>query len=174
MIKKIDNVIGRISGTIGFFTFIAYVLIMALITVDVIFRKAFHSSILGSYELVERMLLILVFAAFAYTQTNRGHIHVTLFISRMPKAFSMILFGFLGLLSAGTAVFCAYATLLQGNFSVSSSTVTAVLHIPLYPFFYIAAFCMLIFAVTLLWDAIKSFIGVGNKEVAADIRSSWD
>ena len=174
MIKKIDRVIARISGGIGSITYVAFTGIMILISVDVVMRKVFEISIPGSYELVERMLLILVFAAFAYAQTNRGHIHVTLFIGRFPKFISMALFGVLGLLSTSTAVFCGYVIWLQGNFSLRSKTVTAVLHIPLYPFFYIASFCMCVFALTLFWDAIKSFIGIANSEVAEDIQSSWE
>ena len=174
MIKKIDKILGRVSAGISSVTYVAFIGIMITISVDVTLRKAFQFSIPGSYEIVERMLLLLVFAAFAYTQTNKGHIHVTLFIRLFPRWFRMPLFGILGLLSAATAFFCAYAVWLQADHSVSSRTVTAVLHIPLYPFFYIASLCMYVFAFTLLWDALKSFIGLVNDEVAKDIQSSWN
>ena len=174
MIKKIDKIIARISGGIGSVTYVAFVGIMFTISVDVIMRKVFQFSIPGSYEIVERMLLLLVFAAFAYGQTNRAHIHVTLFIKLFPKLIRMALFGVLGLLSTATAIFCGYAVWLQGDYSLRAKTVTAVLYIPLYPFFYIASVCMYAFALTLLWDAIKSFIGVVNDEVAKDLQSTWD
>ena len=174
MVKKIDKIIAYIAGGISSVTYVAFIGIMFTISVDVTMRKVFQFSIPGSYELVERMLLLLVFAAFAYTQTNRGHIHVTLFIRLFPKWLRMSLFGVLGLVSAVTAVICGYAVWIQANYSVSSRTVTAVLLIPLYPFFYVASLCMYAFAFTLLWDAIKSFIGIANDEVAEDIQSTWN
>ena len=174
MIKKIDKIIAGISRGISIVTYVAFIGVMAIIAIDVIGRKVFQTGIIGSYEIVERMLLILIFGAFAYAQTARGHIHVTLFISKMPKAFGTGLFGVLGLLSAGTAVFCGYATLIQGGFSFYTKTTTSVLQIPLFPFFYIATFCMFVFALTLFWDAIKSLIGTRNEEAAENIRSSWD
>lgn len=174
MVQKIDKIISRISGGTAAATYVAFVGIMLIIGVDVFLRMAFKRPILGSYEIVERMLLILVFAAFAYTQSNRGHIHVTLFLSRFPNFISMPLFGILGLLSTATSVFCGYATWAQADYSLKASTVTAVLHIPLYPFFYIAAICMYVFSLTLLWDTIKSFIGIANEDVRNDIKSSWE
>ena len=174
MIKKIDKIIVCISGGISSVTYLSFIGIMLIISVDVTLRKVFRSSIPGSYELVERMLLLLVFAGFAYTQAIRGHIHVTLFIRLFPKFIRMALFGFLGLLSTVTATFCGYAVWLQANHSVSSRTVTAVLNIPLYPFFYVASLCMYAFAFTLLWDTIKSFMGIVNNEIAEDIQSAWN
>ena len=174
MVKKIDKVMSRITNTLGYVSYAAIILIMLLVVVDVIMRKSLRSGILGSYELVERLLLLLVFAAFAFTQTERGHVHVTLFMSKLPKPVGMFIFGLLGLLSTAASVFCAYAMVEQGNFSLEKNTTTAVLLIPLYPFFYIAAVCMFIFTVTVLWDSIKSFIGIANKEIAEDIRSTWE
>lgn len=172
-VKKVDKVINTISNTVAIVSYIALVGIMVLITVDVLLRKIIQVTVVGSYEIVQLMLLLLVFGAFAYAQTNRSHIHVTMFIAMMPRQISMVLFGLWGVLSTGTAVLCGYALILQGFYAQSAGTWTPVLYIPLYPFNYIAAFCMFIFALTLLWDTIKSFIGVVNEEVAKDISSSW-
>ena len=173
MIKKTDKIVTKISNTIGLVSYVALVIMMLLITVDVLMRKIFLITVVGSYEIVQLMLLLLVFAAFAYAQTNRSHIHVTMFIAMMPRPISMMLFGLWGILSTCAAILCGYALILQASYSHAAGTWTPVLYIPLYPFHYIAAFCMFIFALTLLWDAIKSFAGVVNEEVAKDINSSW-
>ena len=174
MIKKIDKIFSGISNAIGYVSYVGLVAIMLLIVVDVLLRKLMKTGIVGSYELVERMLLITIFAAFAFTQTHRGHIHVTLFLTKLPKTVRMFLFGFFGLLSTAASAFCAYSIMAQGSFSFTAATFTAVLKIPLYPFFYIAAFCMLIFTFTLLWDSIKCFAGMKNDEIREDIQSSWE
>lgn len=174
MVKKIDKVISGITGAICYVSIAAIVLTMLLTVIDVLTRKLMRTGIVGSYELTERLLLVMIFAAFAYTQTKKGHVHVTLFLSKFPKSLGVFIFGILGLLSTGAAVFCAYAITEQGKYSLTAGTLTAVLHIPLYPFYYIAAFCMYVFAITLLWDAIKCFIGLKNDEVCTEIRSSWE
>ena len=174
MEKKIDRVIAWISNIIGYVGYVGIVAIMLLIAVDVIARGILKSGILGSYEIVERMLLVTIFAAFAFTQTHRGHVHVTLFVSKLPKKLGMVIFGLLGLLSTAASVFCAYAIVEQGNYSYTAGTHTGVLLIPLYPFYYIAAFCTVIFAITLLWDSVKCFIGISSEECCMDIRSSWE
>jgi len=174
LFKKIDKVMAKITGTIGYVSYAAIIIIMLLIVVDVFMRKVVLKGILGSFELVERMLLIMIFASFAYTQTLRGHVHVTLFIAKFPRAVRMGLFGLLGLLSTGTVVFGFVAMIEQSKYSYTAKTVTPVLHIPLYPFFCVAAFCMFIFAVTLFWDAVKCFYGMVYDELMEDMQSSWD
>ena len=174
MIKKIDKILSRITTSFGYVSYVSIVFIMLLVVVDVIMRKILRAGILGSYEIVERALLLLIFAAFAFTQTEKAHVHVTLFVSKLPKPVGMFIFGFLGVLSTSAAVFCAYSMVEQGKFSFEKYTTTAVLLIPLYPFFYIAGVCMYIFAVVLLWDSVKSFIGIKNEEICKEIRSAWE
>ena len=174
MLKKIDVVVSRITSAICYVSYVAIVAIMLLTVADVFMRKVLLRGILGSYELVERMLLIMIFAAFAFAQTQRGHVHVTLFITKFPRVIRMLIFGILGLLSTGTAVFCGIALIEQVKFSFTARTVSPVLLIPLYPFFAIAMVCMFVFAITLFWDTIKSFAGIKSDELAADIQKSWD
>lgn len=174
MINKIDKVISRITGSICYVGYAGIVFIMLLTVIDVFTRKVFHTGIVGSYELIERTLLIMIFAAFADAQVLRGHIHVTLFLAKFPRVLSLILFGLFGLLSTAASAVCSYALLEQGRYCLSAGTTTAVLFIPHYPFYYIAAFCMLVFTLVLLWDSIKCFIGIAQEEVGEEIRSYWE
>ena len=81
MVKKLDKIVSGISGGVGIVAYVCIVAITLLMTVDVLMRKLFDAAIVGSYEIVERLLLLLVFSAFAYAQTNKAHIHVTMFAS---------------------------------------------------------------------------------------------
>lgn len=171
MVKKIDDIIGKVCGFISIFSIASFVGIILIITIDVAWRKLFSGGILGSYEIVERLLLILVFGTFAYAQVKKGHIHVTLFIAKFPRVFRMVLFGVLGLLSAGTAMYCGYSTITQ---AMMTKIPTAVLRIPLSPFFYIAAVCMFVFAAVLLWDAIKCFVALKDNDIREEIESAWN
>lgn len=174
MIKKIDKILSLITGAIGYVGYVGMVVIMVFIVADVLARGVLRQGIVGTYEIVERVLLVMLFAAFAYTQTHKGHIHVTLFLPKFPRVIQMLLYGTFELLSFITAGFCAYAIIMQGNYSLTASTTTAVLRIPLYPFYYIAAFGMFVFAITLFWDAIKCYIGIKNIDVCNEIQSTWE
>ena len=171
MIKKIDKFLSVVSNWFMWVSYVGIVAIMVLIVIDVAMRRFLQAGIAGSYEIVERMLMIMIFAAFAYTQTQRGHIHVTLFLGKFPRVVGMIVFGLLGLLTTTAAVFCAYSLMVQGDYSLAAGTHTSVVKIPLYPFFYISAVLAYLFALTLLWDSIKCFIAIKNKELSDDIRS---
>lgn len=172
--KTIDTIIKKIASILSIVGFASLIIIMFLITIDVLMRKIIDVAIPGSYEIVERLLLLLVFASFAYGQTNRSHIHVTMFVSKFPRPVGMALFGIFSLLSFIGCALMAYALVLQGQYAFTAGTWTPVLQIPLYPFFYIAAVCSAVFAITILWDAIKSLVGIGSKEWADDIASTWD
>ncbi len=174
MIKKIDKILSLITGAIGYVGYVGIVVIMVFIVADVLARGVMQQGILGAYEIVERLLLVMLFAVFAYTQTHKGHIHVTLFLPKFPRVIRMLLYGTLELLSFITAAFCAYSIVMQGNYSLTADTTTAVLRIPLYPFYYIAAAGMFLFAITLFWDAIKCYIGIKNIDVCNEIQSKWE
>jgi len=171
--KTIDKIVNKISSGWSIFSYIAMVLVMLLITVDVILRKVAHITIVGSYEIVERCLLVLVFCGFAYGQTNHAHIHVTLFLTMFSKKVSLFLYGVWHVLSFIGAVLTGYAMILQMQYAISAGTWTPVLQIALWPFYLISAIGMFIFALTIIWDAVQCFVGLGVEEWDEKIRSAW-
>lgn len=174
MITKIDKILSRVASVVSLISYIGIIFIILLIVVDVLMRKFMASNVLGAYEMVERALMCMVFASFAYTQTNRGHVTVTMFVSKAPRLIRFVLLGVVYMISTITAFLVSYAAYVQVGISVKTNTMTAVLMIPYYPFFALESICMLIFGVVLLWDAIKMFLAIGNDAVAEDIQSTWD
>lgn len=173
MIKKIDKISLALTSVVSIVSYIGFLAVMLLIVVDVLLRKIMDSGVTGAYEMVERLLMVAVFASFAYTQSKQGHVHVTMFISKLPNAVRFVLVGLTGILSSGAAFLLAYAAVLQANSSLALGTKTGVLGIALYPFFWVEAVCMAVFGVALLWDVVKSFVAIKNKEVAQEIQSHW-
>lgn len=173
MIKKVDKVVHGITGIVSIASYVGFLAIMGIIVVDVVLRKLTSSGITGSYELVERVLMFAVFASFAYTQSLQGHVHVTMFVSKFPAKLRFVVLGLTGLLSAFAAFLLAYAAVVQANDALRKSTMTGVLGIPLFPFFWIEAVCMAAFGLALLWDVVRSFAAIGNQEVAEEIQANW-
>ena len=175
--KKFTDVLHKITAGVSIITHISFLAIMVIIVVDVILRKVGNTGITGAYEMVQVVLSAGVFAGFAYTQSEHGHVHVTLLISHFPQKARFFVYGLLAVLSTLAACFAAYGAALgaMDNYKkfLNGAGATGVLKIPYYPFYWIEAVCMGILAFALCWDMIKSFIAIGNKEVAEEIQSTW-
>jgi TRAP-type C4-dicarboxylate transport system permease small subunit len=63
-IERVANPLSRITDSVGR---VILALMMLLITVDVVLRYFLNRPIKGSYELVEFMLVLLVYLGLAYT-----------------------------------------------------------------------------------------------------------
>lgn len=173
VIKEIDLVMSKFTGIFGFISGIGIIFVILLMTVDVLLRKITGGNISGSYEMVERTLFCFVFAGLSYTETAREHICVTMIISHLQRIVRFIIFGIMQLLGSAMIFYLAYASYLQTGISHQTGTSTSVLLIPLYPFYAFECVCCVVFGITILWAAIKTFAAIGNKELANDIQSSW-
>lgn len=165
--------LNKISGA-GFWLSAAGVCVVTvLITVDVILRLLGH-PILGSYEVISIVMTVVVFASFAYGQREKRHIHVTMFIRRLPAAARLVVFGMTSLLSTAIVGCAAYAAFSQAGSAVDSGSATGVLEIPFYPFYYIEGLALALFTLVLLIDAAKAFVAVRNEDLARDVMRHWD
>ncbi|MDR0491639.1 MAG: TRAP transporter small permease [Oscillospiraceae bacterium] len=170
--KKIGNVVGKFSKAICLISFLGVIAILLLNVADVVLAKT-YKPILGAYEITQRLLLCTVFASFAYAQTKKTHINMTILIVRYPRAVRFAFFTIMSVLSVFAAGVLAYAAFYQGGTSLDAGTATEVLLIPLYPFFYVEALAMAAFAVVLLYDTVMSFISIFKDDFARHVMSEW-
>ena len=127
----------------------------------------------GCFELCTVALATLVFSSWAYTQSLHGHIHVTMFINAMPQKLRFVCFSLTSLISVVTMVFGAYGVWQQIGSVMASGECTGTLLIPFWPFYVFEFVAMVLLAIVLFIDSIKSIIAIGNKEIAADIQAHW-
>ena len=172
--RVLDRIYALLSKAAAVISWVSYTAVTAaaLLTVaDVIMRKLFASSIFGAYELMELLMSCTVFASFAYTQTKKGHIRVSMFIKKMSRVPAMVIYSLNEVLSFAIAAAVTYAAYRQIAYSVGKGLVTANLFIPLYPFYIVECVCMGLFAVLLLCDAAYSIIGIFNRDVSDRVLS---
>ncbi|MCL1828561.1 MAG: TRAP transporter small permease [Oscillospiraceae bacterium] len=172
-IKNIKSLMNKVTWIISLVAYGGFIALTAIIVADVFLRFIFNNPIVGSYEIVQYVLMMAVFASFAYCQSLRGHIHVTMFIMLMPRKLKFSLYSITGLLSAGMAGLTGYAAALQAIMAKDSGYLTQILRIELYPFMWVECFGMATFAVVLLFDAICSGFAVFSKEFADEIQAEW-
>ena len=171
-LKKAGNVVGTITKIVCYISFAGVLAILLLNVADVVLAKT-YKPILGAYEITQRLLLCTVFASFAYAQTKKTHINMTILVVHFPRALRFILFTVVSLLSVFASAALAYAAFHQGGVSLAAGTATEVLYIPLFPFFYVEALAMAAFTIVLLYDFVMSFFAIFKEDFAVHVMSFW-
>ncbi|MFC1580724.1 TRAP transporter large permease subunit [Thermodesulfobacteriota bacterium] len=158
--RGIEKVVNPISVVMDSAGRIVLALMVALITGDVILRYFFNRPIKGSYELVEFMLILLVFLGLAYTQTKKGHVSISLFTAKMSPGRISVLHSATYLLCLGIFSIISWRCVLQAQVLRSNETASGVLFIPNYPFMWVVVLGSVLLTLVFLKDFIESLDGV--------------
>lgn len=168
--KKIENIVAKFTVV----CFVCTIAIMLLNCADVFSSKVFSKSLAGTYEITQLLMLCTVIGSYAYGQTMKKHINMGLIVSKFPPVPRYLITGILGVASVAITVIIAIAAFQQAGGAMAKSTVTGTLFIPWWPFYTIEGVCMIIFALTLLYDTIMTFAALkGNPEVREYVESKW-
>lgn len=165
--KKIHSTLSTITRYISWIALAATFLMMCLTTVDVILRKIpfIPLSILGSYDMTEMGMVIIVFFGIAFLQSHHGHVRVDMFVDMFPYTVRKIIMGIVDLIEAVFGAIMCYATFQQISTLFSSGKGTSVLRIPHWPFYIIMVIGLLLFTIFLLIDALMHFAECTQKPV---------
>jgi TRAP-type C4-dicarboxylate transport system permease small subunit len=142
-VHPISKVMNRVAS-------VALFSMMFLTIADVFLRKVFSRSILGTVEVTEFLLLILVFFALAQTEVLNGHVKVDLvmgrFSTRTQAAVDMITqlicFVMFGLFT--------WSALVYSEKMREAAEVSQDLWLPIYPFVYVVVAGCAILSLALL------------------------
>jgi len=165
-LKVVTNAIERglspLVSTVGYFGSAMIAVMMLLTVADVIARGFFNQSVQGSYELSEFMLVIVVFFSMAGCQLFKGHITIDLVVSRFPQRAkdiidSIMYVFFLMMLCIVTWQLIDYAIRETGG------TISGMLHIPVFPFIYMAALGSALFSLVIFMHLLVFIIGAMKK-----------
>jgi TRAP-type C4-dicarboxylate transport system permease small subunit len=74
-----------VSRVFSYLGAVALVIMMLLTTVDVLGRYIFNSPILGTYEMTEFLVLIMIFSFLPFAQSEKTHVSVDLLVALFPK-----------------------------------------------------------------------------------------
>lgn len=131
-IYPISKILSRAASVILF-------LMMLLTIADVFLRKVFSRPIMGTVEVTEFMMVILVFFSLSQTEVLNRHVKVDLVMSRFGERTQ-------GLIDMITQFVCfvlfvgiTWSTLIYSATMRASGEVSQDLWIPIYPFVYIVA-----------------------------------
>ena len=142
-IYPVTKIMSRIAS-------VTLVIMMLLTVTDVFLRKVFSYSILGTVEVTEFLLVIVVFFALADTEVLNGHVKVDLVMSRFGERAQGMVDLITQFICFLLCVIFALSTLIYSEQMRVSGEVSQDLWLPVYPFIYFVVAGCAIFALTLL------------------------
>lgn len=166
--KIANKTVRLITSILSILSFVGFFFIMGITTCDIIIRYVTGDSILGVYEIVERVMVCAVFASFAYTQSERGHVRITLLTAKYPPKLDFVMQALNYLLCAAASIFVAYAALRQAGVAISSNYTTGILLIPLFPFYYVELVAMVVLCIAFLWDTAINLVALFRRTLVED------
>ena len=128
MIRK---VIHRCSLYMSYAGMVLLLPMMLLTSSEVVGRAVWSRPIPGSMELSSYMLAAFILLGLAYTQQVKGHVRVTMLVSRLPEVWALILDLITTLLSLFIIALMAWQGWVVG---IAEETVSDMLRIPQFPF----------------------------------------
>lgn len=171
--KTITKIINTISKYLAYIAVAFLVVMMFLVTFDVAVRLITGHGFTGTYEVCQYMLCVIIYGGFAFCQTRHGHIHVHMFLVKMPRQVGNAVWMIVSFVSAAMGVLITVASWIQSITVRTQGIYSALLRIPQYPFQLFAGICMIVFAMVLLLDAVKGFLAFFSEEYSEEIRESW-
>ena len=156
-IIKIVTTPSKILNYIG-----SVVLFMLVImtTIDVTGRYLFSKPLPATYELTQFMFSITVFFGMAYFGIIKRHIRINLLVDKFPPAAQNIIDTTTGLLSLGMCIVLSWQAFVQARVLQLDKLRSDIWHIPIFPFQFLIALALAIFAMVLLADFLESLATV--------------
>jgi len=157
MLSKIGSWITRFSIAISRIMSIAILSLLAIfITVHIIVRS-FGVATKGYYEITLLIIVALVLAGIAYTQSRKGHITLDFLTSRFsPKARGVVnsFTLFLGLVFS--ALFIWQLVIYTQSLYVSGSMQLGMVPLPWWPAYVVACLAFILFLIVVIAQFIQS------------------
>ncbi len=133
---------------------VVLMIMMLLTTADVILRL-FKIPLLGTFDMTEYMMAILVSFGLAYCSIHKGHVSVDFVMRHLPHRVQDIIGIITTLISCILIAIMSYWSWLQTLTQHGTMITSSVLPIPQYPFVFAVALGLLLLALVLFSEFIK-------------------
>ena len=139
---------------VDYFSWLTLFSMMVITITDVLLRKFTSTSILGTVELTEFMMVIVVFLSLAQCEVDDGHIKVALVMDKFGPKVQLFADIFTQTLCVVLFAMMSISIYHHAVNMKSSGEVTMDLGLPMYPFVYIAFFGCIIMTLVLFLKTI--------------------
>ena len=138
---------------------------MLFTTINTIMRKIPGSrGFPDNMQITEYLMALVVFCAFAFLESEKGHLRVGMFLVVFPKIITRILESLWYLLSSAVLVMLAFGMYRNILSAYRLGSVTQFLRIPEWPFTVIVAVGLVAYALTLVLRMIAVILGTEEEK----------
>lgn len=150
----LERLIHPISQRINYFIAMLVGIMVLPVVCDVLFRLFFRKSIPGVIEVMEFLLVVVVFGALANTQVEKSHIRIELLIRRFPQWMQVVIDVFNYTACLVLFFLVSWQIILQAFRKIG--VVSLSLHIPVSIFIAVAALGTIMLSLVLLTDLLRA------------------
>jgi TRAP-type C4-dicarboxylate transport system permease small subunit len=148
--KKLKEAIQRVNRFVAGVGASSLLFLMLLTTADVLGRDLLDHPVPGAVELSQYLLAVFILLGLAYTQQVKGHVNVSILVSRLPASRQL----FLKLISSVLSLLLFGLLAWQGwVVGLAERTVSDLLRVPQLPFRILVAVAAFLICLELLIDA---------------------
>lgn len=153
MLRRIVYSISDAGRWIGGFALVA----LMLVTVGGVLFRIARISTIGFYETITVVGLFVFVCALAYAQTQKVHLRVFIFVSRLPQRAQLVIDTTVHFLSVGAcSLMVWYSIVLANSLLRSGKMVSIIFPMPVFPLMYIAALFIMMLDLVLIIGLIDS------------------
>ena len=134
------------------------VVLIVLIVLDVFLRYLFNRPIASSYEIVMFLMVLVVATALGFCETQKGHVQIELLYNRLPRWMQRIADTLNSLIIAALFFLMAQQNVVRALDIRVEGLTSAILHIPVYPFYLVVAVGCAIVGLVLAVTAVDSLV----------------
>ncbi len=132
--------------------------LMSMTALDLLLRNLSNTSILGSIELTELMMVVIVFFSLAQCEADDGHIRIELIMAKFSQKTRTIVDIFTQGLCTTVFALMSISIFHHAINMKKYGEVTMDLNLPLYPYVYIASFGCVIMALVLFCKTLINIL----------------
>jgi len=148
--KRLKEVIRGMNRWVAGVGAWSLVFLMLLTAADVVGRDLLGHPVPGTVELSQYLLAVFILSGLAYTQQIKGHVNVSILISRLPVSGQLLLKLISSVLGLALFGLLAWQGWVVG---FSERTVSDLLRVPQFPFRILVAVAAFLVCLELLIDA---------------------
>lgn len=134
--------------------------VMMLLTASDVTLRQFKSPLMGTIDITEFLMAILVSFGLAYCAIRKGHVKVDLIVERLPIRVQAIIDTVTTLLSLGLCILITWQSFVNMVSVYNSGATSWTLNITVFPFAGLVAFGFAWFTLVLLADFLNAIVRV--------------
>jgi len=158
----------RIARLLNIFGVGMGLIMVLIVTANVVGRYLFRRPLIGTVEVEEFMLLVLVFFGIGYAQIKKRHVSITTLVDRLPRKAQLVINNVTFLPSLIAFSLITWQSLAMAETYRIKGVSSLFLEVPLWPFLCVLAIGTGVLCLTLLNDFIFS-----AKEVLENGKFLW-